>query len=810
MRVDRLHVLSYGPFTDEQLDLSAGTEGLHVVYGPNEAGKSSMLRALIAWLFGMDRRTRDDFLHRKKDLAIEGTLRLSDGQTLTFRRLKSDKVPLQDPHTGRPLPETVLMPFLGSMDKKTFNLLYGVDYERLRRGGRALLELEGKAKDIVFSAAAGLADMSRIKEEFEKKLTVLYRVQGQKQHINKALSDYKSLHKSLGDEMEKLSLVEHRRAAMERIERELPEIEEQLASLGQRIERARRVQVTGPMLGQLRGIEQDLAKLSHLPNLPDDFGNQVQDARRQIQENQVKLDQSNRHMRDLRKRMDDIALDPRFSDPLLAERIREFQDRLGAADKSESDLGRRRGELEKKRDEARRVLGILGLDCSLEEGNRRFGSVMASERSIRSLVAKRQELQKDRDRLASELREIDAEWKAADKEHRLLVAQRRDIGVLARLVQDGSPDRGIEGDVAELEAYLDERQKVLQQELSKLGRLEGDLETFAGLALPSKEALKDFETDWGELGREEQELERARSQAEDARDKALSILQDDSTFEEIPRIQDLVEARGRRDELWARIKTSLLEPAPEGGGIASDGSHVQDVRSGPFGPDREGASLALGLLLGDYERQVAETDRIADVLREHAEVVEKRSSIESEIEQANENIASLEEKLSELRERRSRWEEQWRKFWLDRGLVPGKVEEMQSWLDGALRLRERLGDLEGPRGQLARKRARLSLRMKELADALVDWGFEKDHAPSLSGLLAHAEELVEAEKDREQRIGQLGERLAELEQKRARMERELEARERDLSNWRKSWIPHAESLGLGRTAGRTRWRTVWT
>ena len=39
MRLLTLELLAYGPFTERVLDLSGGKEGIHLVYGPNEAGK---------------------------------------------------------------------------------------------------------------------------------------------------------------------------------------------------------------------------------------------------------------------------------------------------------------------------------------------------------------------------------------------------------------------------------------------------------------------------------------------------------------------------------------------------------------------------------------------------------------------------------------------------------------------------------------------------------------------------------------------------------------------------------------------------
>ena len=63
MKLLELQLRAFGPFTDLGLDLAAGEQGLHVVFGPNEAGKSSALRALKALLYGIPNITPDRFQH---------------------------------------------------------------------------------------------------------------------------------------------------------------------------------------------------------------------------------------------------------------------------------------------------------------------------------------------------------------------------------------------------------------------------------------------------------------------------------------------------------------------------------------------------------------------------------------------------------------------------------------------------------------------------------------------------------------------------------------------------------------------------
>lgn len=75
MIIERLDLIAFGRFTGETLDLSAGPVRFHLVYGPNESGKSTSLRAIHALLFGIPQRSEDDFLHDYKKMRVGGRLR---------------------------------------------------------------------------------------------------------------------------------------------------------------------------------------------------------------------------------------------------------------------------------------------------------------------------------------------------------------------------------------------------------------------------------------------------------------------------------------------------------------------------------------------------------------------------------------------------------------------------------------------------------------------------------------------------------------------------------------------------------------
>src|SRR5690606_18557355 len=116
MRLLELRLIAFGPFTDHAIDLSA--PGLHVIYGPNEAGKSTALRAITALLFGIDERTPDAYLHPYDKLRIGAALE-HGGERLEVVRSKKRKHALTDP-AGAPVDEARLRRFLGGVTPALF------------------------------------------------------------------------------------------------------------------------------------------------------------------------------------------------------------------------------------------------------------------------------------------------------------------------------------------------------------------------------------------------------------------------------------------------------------------------------------------------------------------------------------------------------------------------------------------------------------------------------------------------------------------------------------------------------------------
>ena len=102
------------------LDFSAGEQGLHLVYGPNEAGKTSSLRALSYLLFGFPHLSADHFVHPNEQLRVGGKLRHSDGEELELLRRRGNRNTLRGPDDSSAVADERLSRFLGGIGQDTF------------------------------------------------------------------------------------------------------------------------------------------------------------------------------------------------------------------------------------------------------------------------------------------------------------------------------------------------------------------------------------------------------------------------------------------------------------------------------------------------------------------------------------------------------------------------------------------------------------------------------------------------------------------------------------------------------------------
>ena len=200
MRIAQIDLKAFGHFTDRRIAFDT-TADFHIAYGPNEAGKTTISRALRAALFGIPERTTDNFLHANANLRVGIVLDSSNGGQLATMRRKARKNSLvkYDPLTGEELGEAIpderLSAWMGGLTEGLYSSMFGLDHHELVAGGIALSEGKGELGQSLFEAGAGLSSIRVLRERLDKEADGLFRPRAPTSAIYKVLDQYGSARK---------------------------------------------------------------------------------------------------------------------------------------------------------------------------------------------------------------------------------------------------------------------------------------------------------------------------------------------------------------------------------------------------------------------------------------------------------------------------------------------------------------------------------------------------------------------------------------------------------------------------------------
>src|SRR5207302_7529336 len=136
----------------------------YLIYGDNEAGKSTLLRGISDLFFGVPSRTPDVHSCKSSDLRIGATI--SDQEkTFCFRRRKGTIGTLLD-LSDTQIEEDALTGFLRELDRERFEQFFGLNHQRLREGGEELLLGKGDIGSALFQAS-GLLDLRSLRDQLD-------------------------------------------------------------------------------------------------------------------------------------------------------------------------------------------------------------------------------------------------------------------------------------------------------------------------------------------------------------------------------------------------------------------------------------------------------------------------------------------------------------------------------------------------------------------------------------------------------------------------------------------------------------------
>jgi uncharacterized protein YhaN len=772
MKIVALEFVAFGCLSNVCLHFGGEGKNFHLIYGDNEAGKSTALRGLTNLFYGIPARTPDAFRHKGRDLRIRAELLSSNGTRLAIVRRKGQQKTLLD-GDNQPLPESRLSEMLGGISEEAFTTIYRLDHEALVRGGEDLREGRGDLAASLFQAGAGVNGLHKVLKELEERAEAIFKPRGRQPLINSAIEKYQQARKQSRELSVRPSDWAKKQEARAGLGAQLKWRQGELRRMRAEQKRLERLEFAWPHAARLQDVRSELGALGTVLPLPESAARERAEAERALRDASARVADAGREARRLEAEIAGVHA----PEALIAQAaaITALNQRLGAYRQAVADLPILRAKESRDREEAGAFL--QDLRAGLKGGELGTLELSAIERDRIESLANRYPALVQRMQDAAERAITAAEELAQCRDLLNATPATPDPAHLRQVLTRAQKGGDLEALLREARTRLQTLEQQADLQISRLGRWNGTGPELAKLPLPSIETVDRFESEFAEAG---EALKGAEQQLKELQEK---IRETDARIQavqlrgEVPTERELELKRAHRDRTWQLVRRAWLDNA------------AGEPEEHHFHPEKP--------LVEAYEQAVAEADAAADRLRREAGRAAQLAQLLALREETEERLLDAEREVELLLYRKGVLTGQWEAIWGPIAIQPAPPREMRGWLgrcaDG-LRVLDACG---AEAGTIERLEKLVEHHSSEIRDALAALG--EPVAPN-AGLTA----LIDCGRELLSRIEQARTRREALAAEFQRRTRELDKAERDkaqtaerIAGWQEQWSAAIAVLGPG-------------
>ena len=547
MRFASLALERYGHFEDCELTFRTGSPDLHVVYGDNEAGKSTSLAAVSDLLFGFQTRSPYNFIFDYSLLRVGAVLE-DDGASFACRRKKGASGTLIDTDE-RPLDEGTLLAMLRGQSRETFGLSFSLNQDGLRAGGRAMVEARDDVGRALFAAGSGLTGVSDELARLEKEADAIWGPRAAaRRSFTQAQRDLAEHTRAAREQALKPKTWVDARTAVAAAKGDLDQAEERRDEVQGQVRRAERIRRIAPS-ARLRA--DNLALLENHGETIDLFPHREEAAETAISEAETAVRTkaaAEQLAQEASDRIEALVTDPAML--IAGPQVDELVASAGAVDKAQRDLARLTGEAEAAAALVTRLQEEVGPVCATPP-NRVVGS------RLREMA---QAHAKD----AAVLAQIEESGET------LKIRKRK----LTDKIGEAQPAIGLEAIVAAVDMAralgsdadarctstrrrADLASTAVDQILARLAPWTGDAETLLALPRPGQGEIEEVRAEladlFAEAARERQGTGRAHDEA-----AALALEMEQLALGSAVSAEEIGVARSEREAQWLPLRDHIL------------------------------------------------------------------------------------------------------------------------------------------------------------------------------------------------------------------------------------------------------------
>ena len=777
MRLARLDLMRYGRFTDASIELPRAQRDIHIVFGPNEAGKTTSLTAIEDMLFGIPERSPYNFLHSYEAMRVGGVLE-NEGDCFEFLRRKTRRDMILGAD-GDPLPgdERLLAPFLGGADRVYFDRMFNLSHSRLAEGGKAIIEAKDDVGQMLFAAGTGLADLRERLKVLEGEADQLWAPRKSKKLYYQAQARWEEGQTRQREHSLSVSAWRTARKTLSDADQTLQKRREEHEETSKELKKLVRIRRVHGAIRRKHELKQEIEALGDVIVLAENAAVQLNKAEQQEARIRAQADILAPQFEEVQQSLEAISFDE-----MLVKRADEIE----ALNEQRIEVRSGREDLPKRRDEFHLELKSLAqlaaeIGWGFEEASElieRIPSRSAVER-VRSLLVRHGELAVElrSARKALEESQVALQGKIERLEE---IGEATDVSGLAavlRAVRDTGDVAGrirtAQGQAADVSEEIEKRLRSMEPALPAGTDIEE-------LAVPPREAVighRDDVRNWAQRqGETKRQLTEARNHLEGDQKALERRVQDEG----IVGPGAVKEAREYRDTLWDLVKTRY---------VACSEIPAEEAQT---------HSEALEDLPASLEGAVEQADNIADRRFEKAQAAGELAVLGHNIAGHETRIGQLEADEVALNAEGEQLDQAWLELWADTPIEVLGPDVMLEWLEAredVVTLIERRLDV---RRQVRDSKREEQEAIAQVCEALTKVGRDAEEidASELRVLVERADAYRREQEAKTEKTVEMREAVRAARSELSRRQRELEDTEAERKNWQADWSEAVAAVEL--------------
>ncbi len=752
MKIRSLRINRFGHFHECDLDFPG--DGLQVIYGPNEAGKTTLLEFLRGLLFDFPVRTPYDF-GGHGEMAGVAQLELQDGREVELRRRKGnkDKVSIKIDGTATELGEDGWLKMLDHADRTLFESVFAFGLDQLSKG-EASLKHESMQSALFGGSLGGTTSPDKVVADLEGEAEKLFKRGGSKPIINALLIDLKRLTKDLKDRSLRPDNYQQAVDAATKAAEQAKTLHHQLAALRREHAQIGKRVRAWPKWWELQQRHRERAELGSLPPLAAnarqayvDLGRTLKTLEAERAQETTEIELSERERAALR--LDPLAVSFRAE---IASCLELRQSFIEARDQL-PDRRRQREQLQQQIDRELQELRPGWSHVDLRE----FTVDAVTRAEIDRVIKERHERRSDLTKLSAR-RDGDAANLHRAREELETIGASTNVTALAGIVAD---EAAYAADRQQLEKGRVELAK-LQRKLTMQVRaltppLPAETPEPEALCVPRVQTVVEFQTRHAGLAEQlrVEQLSAAKDEGERKKvDEALAAAQRGRA---VPSLEERDAARANRNVAWTLIRSRYINP------------ETADARQ----LDAETAAWLKhngAVLLPDgYEQAVRQADGLADQIYDQASEVAIREESRRRLEEITARLKEKRAMIAAVEGKQATLQAEWVSLWEPCGFVPLTPEAMRGWLEQHATVCVTISECGDRAAELTPLQERIQTFEQRLRAA---YGLATE---DVSGMLVAARKAVEHEREGSRRTVELQKEIRRLENQLAKYDDELRA-----------------------------------